>query len=38
MFVGIGEGTIAEHLNALLADIRELLLGSYPEFSTRSTR
>jgi hypothetical protein len=29
----MGEGTLADHLNALLAGHPELLLGSYPEFS-----
>jgi molybdenum cofactor synthesis domain-containing protein len=33
VFVRIGEGTLAGHLNALLADFPALLLGSYPEFS-----
>src|SRR5438445_4351234 len=33
VFVSIGEGTLAEHLNELLADFPLLLLGSYPEFS-----
>jgi molybdenum cofactor synthesis domain-containing protein len=33
VFVRIGEGTLADHLNALLRDYPELLLGSYPEFS-----
>ena len=33
VFVRIGEGTLADHLNALLADFPRLLLGSYPEFS-----
>ncbi len=33
VFVRIGEGTLADHLNALLADFPTLLLGSYPEFS-----
>ncbi len=33
VFVRIGEGTLADHLNALLADFPKLLLGSYPEFS-----
>jgi molybdenum cofactor synthesis domain-containing protein len=33
VFVCIGEGTLAEHLNGLLAAFPLLLLGSYPEFS-----
>ena len=33
VFVRIGEGTLADHLNALLGDFPRLLLGSYPEFS-----
>jgi molybdenum cofactor synthesis domain-containing protein len=33
VFVSIGEGVLADHLNALLRDYPELLLGSYPEFS-----
>jgi FAD synthetase len=33
VFVRIGEGTLADHLNALLTDFPQLLLGSYPEFS-----
>ena len=33
VFVRIGEGMLADHLNALLRDYPELLLGSYPEFS-----
>ena len=33
VFVSVGEGSLAEHLNALLARHPELLLGSYPEFS-----
>jgi len=33
VFVRIGEGTLADHLNGLLRDYPELLLGSYPEFS-----
>jgi molybdenum cofactor synthesis domain-containing protein len=33
VFVSIGEGTLADHLNALLQEYPELLLGSYPEFS-----
>ena len=33
IFVGIGEGTLADYLNDLLREHPELLLGSYPEFS-----
>lgn len=33
VFVRIGEGTLAEYLNGLLAAFPLLLLGSYPEFS-----
>jgi FAD synthetase len=33
VYVSMGEGTLADHLNALLAGHPELLLGSYPEFS-----
>src|SRR5256712_9577126 len=33
VFVTLGEGTLAEHLNGLLADFPSLLLGSYPELS-----
>jgi len=33
VFVRIGEGALAEHLNGLLAAFPLLLLGSYPEFS-----
>ena len=33
VFVRIGEGMLADHLNGLLRDYPELLLGSYPEFS-----
>jgi molybdenum cofactor synthesis domain-containing protein len=33
VFVSIGEGTLADHLNAVLAGRPELLLGSYPEFA-----
>jgi FAD synthetase len=31
VFTRIGEGTLAEYLNALLAEFPSLLLGSYPE-------
>src|SRR5882724_8840788 len=33
VFVNIGEGTLADHLNTLVARHPDLLLGSYPEFS-----
>jgi Predicted nucleotide-utilizing enzyme related to molybdopterin-biosynthesis enzyme MoeA len=33
VFVSIGEGVLADHLNALVARHPELMLGSYPEFS-----
>jgi molybdenum cofactor synthesis domain-containing protein len=33
VFVGIGEGTLAEHLNDLLRTHPDLMLGSYPEFA-----
>ena len=33
VFVSMGEGTLADHLNELLAGHPDLLLGSYPEFS-----
>jgi molybdenum cofactor synthesis domain-containing protein len=33
VFVNIGEGTLADHLNELLRERPQLLLGSYPEFS-----
>ena len=33
VYVSIGEGTLADHLNAVLAGHPDLLLGSYPEFS-----
>ena len=33
VFVSIGEGTLADHLNAVLGGHPELMLGSYPEFS-----
>ena len=33
VYVSMGEGTLADHLNALLARHPDLLLGSYPEFS-----
>jgi molybdenum cofactor synthesis domain-containing protein len=33
VFVSIGEGTLADHLNAVLDGHPDLMLGSYPEFS-----
>ena len=33
VFVSIGEGVLADHLNAVLGEHPELMLGSYPEFS-----
>jgi molybdenum cofactor synthesis domain-containing protein len=33
VYVSMGEGTLADYLNALLAGHPDLLLGSYPEFS-----
>jgi molybdenum cofactor synthesis domain-containing protein len=33
VFVNMGEGTLADYLNALLRTHPELILGSYPEFS-----
>jgi len=33
VYVSMGEGTLADHLNALLVGHPDLLLGSYPEFS-----
>jgi molybdenum cofactor synthesis domain-containing protein len=33
VFVSMGEGTLADHLNAVLRGHPDLLLGSYPEFS-----
>jgi molybdenum cofactor synthesis domain-containing protein len=33
VFVSVGEGSLAEHLNGLLERHPELLLGSYPEYS-----
>jgi len=33
VYVRIGEGVLAEHLNAMLREFPELLCGSYPEFS-----
>ncbi|HEV8676234.1 MAG TPA: competence/damage-inducible protein A [Methylomirabilota bacterium] len=33
VYVSIGEGTLADHLNAMLREFPALLCGSYPEFS-----
>jgi molybdenum cofactor synthesis domain-containing protein len=33
VYVSIGEGTLADHLNAVLAAHPDLMLGSYPEFA-----
>ncbi len=33
VYVRIGEGSLAEHLNAMLGEFPALLCGSYPEFS-----
>jgi molybdenum cofactor synthesis domain-containing protein len=33
VFVSVGEGSIADHLNALVREYPALLCGSYPEFS-----
>ncbi len=38
VFVRIGEGLLADYLNALLRDFPALLLGSYPEFSNPDYR
>jgi|SRR5437016_5768107 molybdenum cofactor synthesis domain-containing protein len=38
VFVNVGEGSLAEHLNGLLERHPELLLGSYPEFSNPEYR
>jgi molybdopterin-biosynthesis enzyme MoeA-like protein len=38
VFVSIGEGTLADHLNALLREFPALLLGSYPEFANPEYR
>jgi molybdenum cofactor synthesis domain-containing protein len=38
VFVRIGEGTLAAHLNSLLVDFPALMLGSYPEFSNPEYR
>ena len=38
VFVRIGEGTLADYLNALLREFPALLLGSYPEFANPEYR
>jgi molybdenum cofactor synthesis domain-containing protein len=38
VFVTLGEGTLADYLNRLLADFPLLQLGSYPEFSNPEYR
>jgi molybdenum cofactor synthesis domain-containing protein len=38
VYVRIGEGTLAAHLNAMLDRFPELLCGSYPEFSNPDYR
>jgi len=38
VYVGIGEGTLAVHLNAMLERFPDLLCGSYPEFSNPEYR
>jgi molybdenum cofactor synthesis domain-containing protein len=38
VYVRIGEGSLAEHLNAMLRAFPELLCGSYPEFSNPDYR
>src|SRR5439155_1182115 len=38
VFVSLGEGALAEHLNGVLAGFPLLLLGSYPEFSNPEYR
>jgi FAD synthetase len=38
VFVRIGEGTLAAHLDALLAEFPALMLGSYPEFDNPEYR
>jgi molybdenum cofactor synthesis domain-containing protein len=38
VFVRLGEGTLAEYLNALLREFPALSLGSYPEFSNPEYR
>ena len=38
VFVGIGEGTLAEHLNDLLRKHPDLMLGSYPELANPESK
>ncbi len=38
VYVRIGEGTLAEHLNAMVREFPDLLCGSYPEFSNPEYR
>jgi molybdenum cofactor synthesis domain-containing protein len=38
VYVRMGEGTLADYLNRLLADFPQVLLGSYPEFSNPEYR
>jgi molybdenum cofactor synthesis domain-containing protein len=38
VYFRVGEGTLAEHLNAMLVAFPELLCGSYPEFSNPDYR
>jgi FAD synthetase len=38
VYVGIGEGTLADHLNAMLREFPQLLCGSYPELSNPEYR
>jgi molybdenum cofactor synthesis domain-containing protein len=38
VFVRIGEGLLAQHLNSLLREFPTLMLGSYPEFSNPEYR
>lgn len=38
VFIRIGEGTLADHLNELLREFPELMLGSYPEFANPEYR
>src|SRR6185295_17046631 len=38
VFVRIGEGTLAAHLNQVVSEFAELLLGSYPELSNPEYR
>jgi molybdopterin-biosynthesis enzyme MoeA-like protein len=38
VFVSIGEGMLADYMNALVRDFPELAVGSYPEFSNPEYR